>query len=262
MKNIFYHKKKCLHLPDNLDELSPHQYLGIANLLYDGGNEIACKVKALRILSDISKIRLLLIPSEKISRCLEYVDWIFEAMNITKQLLPSYKGYYGPADELDNLKMKEFHFSEHFYHRHLIDKDETALDKLIATLYRKPKSFFKYDRKKNIDGDLREPFNLNLVEKHAALISRWPESVKYAIFLFYDGCRQQFIDDFPMIFKEPVKSGYQSQYNAGLYGMMLNLAGEKLGRIDQVEEMYVPTALLTLGMMKEQERFFEEEMKK
>jgi hypothetical protein len=44
-------------------------------------------------------------------------------------------------------------------------------------------------------------------------------------------------------------AGDEEKAAYGLYGLMMDLAGEKLGTVHQVEEMYVHTAMASLELM-------------
>lgn len=242
-------------------ELTATQYIKLAPILFHGGDEIECKVKALRVLSGLSVYRWMRLRPEVINQCLAYVDWVFDAaapVKITKQLLPEYKGYYGPASEFDNLKMSEFHFAE-LHYKEMINGDEAALNSLVAVLYRKPKK--NYNTKLNADGDIRVAFNANEMAYYANKIAKWPANVKQAIFLWYDACRQELIENNPLVFKDQ-GSDFISQFDTGLYGMIRSLAGQKLGTIEHIEDMYVHTAMLEIGLIREEEKYIESKMPK
>lgn len=247
-----------MQLPQSFEELSAKQFVRLAPLLFKEGNETLYQVKALQILSGLNKFRFCLLKPEIIERCLPYVTWVFEENNRIIQHLPHYRGYYSPTANFDNLKMKEFHFSELYYRQIISGEDEATINNLVAVLYRKPKH--GYDKKRDPDGDIRTEFNHNESPFFTKKISRWPEAVKQAIFLWYDSCRQELINNNELVFKEPGHS-YVSQFDTGLYGMMRSLAGEKLGPVEKVENMYVHTAMLELGLIKEEEKYFEEQLK-
>jgi hypothetical protein len=234
----------------------------LAPLLFSGGDQVRCEVQALRILSGMSWFGWSLLDADIISRAMPHVQWLFKEIHITEQLIPSYKGYHGPAPDFDNLRMKEFHLTELFY-RGTITKDkeeeQEALNHLVAILYRPAKK--GYDKKRDPDGDIRQDFNHNELPYHTSIVSKWPAEIKQAIYIWYDSCRQDLIDQNPMVFKEPSLHSFESQFDTGLYGMMRSLAGEKLGTIKEIENMYVQTACLEIGMMKEEEKFIDEQIK-
>jgi hypothetical protein len=195
--------------------------------------------------------------------CIEHIDWVFDEKKvITKQLIPSYKGYHGPTSEFDNLRMKEFHMSERYY-KEIVNEEnedvEASLNNLVAVLYRPGKRF--YNKKKDKDGDIRIDFNHNKLPYYSKKIARWPVKVKQAIFLWYGGCRQQLEDNNQLVFKTPSAIDFESQFDTGMYGVMRNLAGDKLGTVKEIEEMYVVEAMVEIGLIKEEEQYFESKMK-
>jgi hypothetical protein len=248
---------KC-RIAESFDELTPEQFIKVASFVFSGGDELMLQVRALKILSGFGLITWLLLKPESIKRSLVYVSWLFEPPKFTKQLLPKYKGYYGPTSEFDNLRMKEFHFSEMFY-SDVIASVPDALDKLVSVLYRIPKK--RYDKKRDPDGDIRTPFNHNELDFHAKKMATWPEAVKQAVFLWYDSCRQELIRNNDWVFKKPSTSDFKSEFDTGLYGTMRSLAGEKLGSIEKIESMYVHTAMLEIGLIREEQTYYEEKIK-
>jgi hypothetical protein len=262
---VVYHKRRSFFLPESFNELSGRQLIGLAPLLYFESDELESRVKALRVLSGLGGIRWRLLRSDIIERALPFVEWLFDAPILTEQIFPCYKGFYGPASGFDNMKMKEFHMSE-IYYRELInqDTDETkaaaALNNLVAVLYRKGKK--GYDKKRDPSGDIRVEFNHNETAFYAKQVARFPMPVRQAIFLWYDGCRKELIDNNPKVFKEPSKHSFESEFDTGLYGIMRSLAGEKLGTVEYIQNMYVHTAMLEIGLIKEEEAYVEQQLKK
>lgn len=263
MIELIYHKGR-MKLPESFDELSGKQFIGISNLLFTGGEKLKCQVKALKILCGLSDFKFVMLKAAVIDRACQYMDWVFDEKKIiTKQLIPSYRSYHGPTSEFDNLRMKEFHMTERYY-KEIVNSEnedvEASLNNLVAVLYRPAKGF--YNKKRDPDGDIRIDFNHNEIPFHARKAARWPMKVKQAIFLWYGGCRQQLEDNNPLVFKTPSSSDFESQFDTGMYGVMRNLAGDKLGTVKEIEEMYVVEAMVEIGLIKEEEIYFESKMKK
>lgn len=249
MKKLIYHTKNFLLIPDGPEEITGRQFIYIAGLLHSGDTRLLISIKALRVLARKTILQWLFIPAEIKLKCLSHIQWIFENFFVTKQLVPSYRGYFGPKSNLDNMVLSEFHFAEQYYAE--IKKDDyTSLNHLIAVLYRLPKK--KYNFKLDIDGDAREEFNSNIVDFHARKIKRWPMAVKFAILMYYDGCRSKLADDNSKIF-----SGESSGTGLGMYTIMRGIAGPKFGDLEKVEKMYLHTALLELNLMMEEEERLE-----
>jgi hypothetical protein len=203
-----------------------------------------------------------MLDPEMINKSLSFTDWLFaEDLRITRQLIPEYRGYHGPVSDFDNMRMGEFHFSELHFKEYVLSMQENprSLDMLVAVLYRKPAP--GYDKKLNPSGDKRMAFNDNLIAQNANKIARWPVEVKLGIFTWYAACRQNLVDNNKPVFEDNGEN-IESQYDTGYYGVMRCLAGDKLGTLEQIEKMFVHTAMLELGLMKEEEKRFEAEMKK
>ncbi len=242
-------------IPESADELSGKDIIAIAGILHSQANQLSASLKALRILSGMNKLKFYRLSGDVKLRCLEHVQWLFDELEITVQLLPKYKKYYGPSDELNNFTLAEFHFAERYYSDHLADQPG-ALEKLIAVLYRKGK--LAYDEKLNIDGDIRMEFNANVIDYYSLKVAKWPMEVKWAILLFYDGCRKKISDDNEAIFSGGDGSG---DPGTGMYGVMRGLAGPKFGDLEKVEKMYLHTALLELNLMMEEQAAIEAKYK-
>jgi hypothetical protein len=255
MKTI-HHFKGSFTIPEEYNELTKRQAKRLIKLLHAETDMDKAEIKALSILANCY------LSKEVGDRCREFVQWVFTENGPTSQLLPYYrhflnKRYYGPAGEFDNIIMREFHLTELAY-KQLVDGDGSQLDMLVAILYRPAKPGYNFSL--NPDGDPRQPLNHNLLPYHISRVKRWPLNIKRLIFTWYDACRQQVIDHNDDIFKEQNKDGFVSRFETGLYGMMRSLAGEKLGSVRDVEEMPLLQAILELNLIKEEERFYQQQL--
>jgi len=122
---------------------------------------------------------------------------------LTQNLIPEFKinsiWFYGPEQKLYNLVWDEYMQADSYFTAFNNSKDEKDLDKLIASLYRIEKK--DYDPEdENFDGDKREKFNSYLIEKRAALLSKLDRKIKYAIYLYYCGCKNYLKKTFDLVF--------------------------------------------------------------
>lgn len=248
MKRLIYHKHKSIRLPEAIDELEARQLRGIAGVIHSGVNKLKGSLIALRILSKKSWIGFMFLSADVKLRCIEHVQWIFDDLMLTDQLIPEFKGFHGPKSEFNNMKLAEFHASE-IYYQQTIKQEPGALDNLVAVLYRKAKK--NYDPALDSEGDIRIKFNGNEVAYYAKQVRHWPKNLKYAILMFYDGCRKKIQNDHDEIFT----SGDQGDIDTGMYGIMRGLAGPRFGDLEKVEEMYLHHALLEISILiKEEEK--------
>jgi len=187
---------------------------------------------------------------------MEHVKWILEENTLTQQLIPKYKGFYGPDGHFDNLRMNEFNHAEMAYHLLVQEKDITHLDQLVAILYRQGKT--GYDHERNPDGDNRIPFNFGDISWHKKRVAQWPLSVKQAIMLWYDGCRLFMLNNYPLIF--PKKESGPANLNEGLFALMHSVAGDKYGTFEDVENSFVHKIMMALTIMIEESKELEKRM--
>ena len=214
MITFHFGNKKFGPVPGSYNELSGRQLIGLAAIFAQGVTKDLARLMALKVLLNKSLLGFGLMSADAKNRIISpllsdageevqpgHIDWIFDTNTLTEQVLPKYRGYYGPGTEFDNLTLSEFHATEVNYHL-LIQGDEAekegALNNLVAVLYRKPKWF--YNKERNKDGDIRKPFNPNELPFLSKKIAAWPAPVKMAIVMYYDGCRQNLVSLYDKVF--------------------------------------------------------------
>lgn len=257
-----YYSNKRYDLPESWNELTGKQLVQLVALVHKGVTEDVALLEALRILWKKSRLSFygfmqLWRPSfwnDLKQRALKEVIWVFESEKVlTDQLLPKYRGLYGPAGEFSNLRMIEFHACEVYYHRFVHDKDDVWLNRLVAVLYRPGKK--KYNKKLDADGDIREPFSEYISTYYADKVAKWPAAVKQAILMWYDGNRQMLIRFNQDVFSG---SGVKSNIAEGMYGVIRSIAQSGIhGDFEKVSDMNVHKAVME--MRKSIEEFREQE---
>lgn len=212
---------------------------------------------------------------EELEEFLYLTFFLYNSNDLTRQLIPSYKNFHGPADDFNNITGDEFVFSEDYYlkysglfpslsgeggsdRRSETDEANRCLNELVAILYRPLKK--NYDTARDPDGDLRVPFNQNICAYNARhKIKRWPLHIKLAIFHWYQGCRQKMIDDNPDIFT----GGNSEPAKYGLLSVMRTIAeGGIHGDFDKVQKMYVKMWMMELNEKMEEGKKIEKAYKK
>jgi hypothetical protein len=243
MTTFTFRNKKYGPIPDSYNELSGKQLIALMKMFERKLEVEVAKLEALRILLGMSTFWFVLLSADSKNRMLPYVEWVFDKNTLTKQLIHFYNGFIGPKKEFDNLTVAEFHFAEIFYRELVHEKNEAALDKLVAVLYRNPK--LKYNHKVDSDGDARIRFNANEVDYYSSeYISHWRKEVKLAILMFYDGNRQYLLELYDDVFQ-----GDKGEENSdGMFGIIRGLSGEKYGDIDKVERLNIHTALNEISL--------------
>ncbi len=239
MLNIYYDKKKFL-LPQTWEELTAKQFIAVAKLLHSKNkNEVSLHERALKILSNKNFFQYFKLPADARLRCYKYCSWIFtNNLKVTTQLLATYKGLCGPATKFFNVQLEEFHYAEMAFYVFIHEKDDDALDELIAILWRKPKQ--NYDHKKNSDGDARIQFKVTEIKWNKSFVKKWRKDVKLAIVMWYASCRKWLADEYPLVF---AGSAANENYYDGLYKTIRGLSGDKYGSFKDVEKLNLHLAM-------------------
>lgn len=267
MITVHLHKRDY-DLPQTLNELNGRQLVAVMNVFLENPEMDLARLKLLKILMGVGWMQFARIPVEEKADVLHHTDFLLTDKSLTRQLIPIYKGFHGPAEDFNNLLMEEFVFAEDFYLRYAESKrpvnegeepgmgEERLLDDLISVLYRKPKA--GYDLKINPDGDGREPFNENVCRHSAAaVISGWPMGVKLAILTWYSCCREKMVQDNPEVFGG---SGGPAKY--GLLSIMRSIAESGVhGDFDKVAKKHVKIIMMELNEKVEDNKRLEKQNK-
>lgn len=246
-----HYNNESYSIPEQYNELTGMQLIKLAPLLKSNAtNAMLLSLQVLQVLMNKSTAAFFFLSLDLRERAMKYVQWVFEKNTLTEQLLPEIDGYYGPKSKFDNLTLEEYHCSEIFYAEFIATADAQALDKLVAVLYRKPKSVF-YNQSKDTAGDIRKEFNEHEIEYWEKKVSRWPMDTKQAILLWYDGCRQHLIQLYSGVFAPtaPVQEG-SDQSERGMFGVIRQIAdGGKYGQFAEVKKLNIHTALLEMEQL-------------
>jgi hypothetical protein len=294
--------RKFYSIPETWNELSGKQLLQVMDVFYNNDYSAEkAELKLLKILTGMSWWQFFRAPvttTDKIcffplqfsfswstllfrmnQTCYGLDEYLYLTYflilsnELTKQVLPEYKEFYGPADDCGNMKMNEFVFSEHYYMawaaiKRRKEEDpapteeeekeaEKLLNNLVAVLYRPARK--KYDYRRNVEGDCRIAFNENLCEYFAtSQVYAWPLQVKMAIVHYYEACRQKWVNDNMDVFGG---DGEPAKY--GLLSVMRGVAKSGVhGTFDNVEQKYVSMILIELNEEVAEAREMEKAMKK
>lgn len=132
----------------------------------------------------------------------EFTDFTTQKVKIIRgRFVPRFR-LHGPASKLANCTFWEYVKAEQYFTEYMSSRSEEWLNKLIAVLYRPRAS--RYDP--NLHEDIRVPLIDTTIPYRAKLIATLPLPERIAILMWFDGCRQFIIKDFPLIYK---RSGLQ-----------------------------------------------------
>jgi hypothetical protein len=235
--------KKYYNIPTTWNDLTGMQLVRVLRV-FSGNHTLSyAQVQLFKILSGIRWLKLWLIGPLEVEDKFYLTDWLYDENTLTKNLLPVYRGHYGAADNFSNLQVCEFIFTEQYYQQYKEGGGNIQdLNMLVAILYRPAKQ--GYNKTRNEEGDIREPYNDNLTPLYARKIDRWPIMVKEAMLFWYEGCRTELVKSNPDVFGGA--GGEAAKY--GLWSVMRGVAEKAIhGNINQVEKMYVHVFMMELN---------------
>lgn len=243
------------------DELSQKQLYIIADVLHSKTLLIEGKIRLAVALLGVKMRMFLRFTASQVHDILPITEFILEENKLTKNLISYLKvgsqRFYGPANLLANITIEEFGFADTFYTRYKESKKEEWLCRLFAALYRPQKA--DYDPKSDsYKGDIREDFNRHLVFNRARRFAKLKDNRKYAIFLFYEGCRKEIIQKHPHVFSKKKPTGK----SFGWGGILVELAGNKFGDHEQTKKANLFDVLGHLEMEAIKANKFKEEQEK
>lgn len=262
MSTLYFYGRKYDNIPGTWNDLKPEQLITIAGLLH---SRISPDEAVFRVIMSLLEIRkrwrlawkLFLLNSEERLELLAdlrlFTDFIFDdkKIDLTKQILPVITVpytlrrsdvLYGPPDKCRKLVFMEFIKAETYYLMFRnnftnVPKRMEALNKLVSVLYRHKQQKIN---KATWNGDIRETYNDNIVTYRAEKItSRIPDNVKYAILLFYIGCRQLRVSRYKFVFGK-------SSGGSGGQGGWIDAIRSMAGGARHMEEMAMVDADLAL----------------
>ena len=125
-------------------------------------------------------------------------------LNCIKNLLPVISGVgcnlFGPLDALTDITFFEYIDAHSAYYDFVTTQDESALNRLVAILYRPEiENLEKVSSSNDFDGQRRIKYNPHVIDYQVKHVASLPYHVRYAVFLYYNSCEDFLRDgEFPV----------------------------------------------------------------
>lgn len=194
-------------IPTSWNELTTRQRSKISDLIFNAEQgskgvyfailfHLFCPAEATTIKGWKERYKFLrLILQVPFRELIQYIEFIFKDLNLTKfpkSVKIAGVEYFGPADRLSNISIEELNFAYKFYFDWISNKDISALDRLVTTLYRPATN--------EIKGDVREAFNEHLIQSRGNIFPKLPEEQKISIGFAFKGSVEYMFSKYPVIF--------------------------------------------------------------
>lgn len=204
----------------------------------------------------------------ELGELLTVVDWLFIPvldedkkptggialkMNLTKQPFKFIQvkphKFYGCLDEGYNLEFEEFKLADTAFLYYAKTREEWALNKLMAIIYRPHKQKHLHKSINKWEGDVRQPlplkFNKPSLDGRIKVFEKLPPGYKYAVMIFWSSVRGFIISKHPDIFKP---SSQSSDKTVSWNTIHLELAGGTILHDDTIARKPLASVLFQLSM--------------
>ena len=191
------------------NELTRGQLGEVVQVLYGPEQFWPARLRLLHIVSGVPLAQLIELPVLQLKPLYGLTDFIFsDKHQLTRQLVPELRvpaprplTLAGPGDSLSGVQFGEFIFADTYFCLYAKRQAAEAFDHFLAALYR-PVRRGKGIRPGHPDwtGDARERFNEHNVGYYARYLNQVPDVDRLSILLWYRGCRQQLVSEYPDVF--------------------------------------------------------------
>lgn len=193
-----------VQIPSKWEELSAGQASTILEVLsYRKADKYTVAASLMSLLFDKHWHILNNLPAEQLHELMPVTNFILETRppvkNFYQKLNLRKKVCIAPADDLSNIGFGEWCFAYQAYHYYVLTKNNLYLNKLIATLYR-PVIPDLTENDPTYNGDLREPFNENLIISRERAVMEIGIRFRLSILAWFSASLNNIMQDRPNVF--------------------------------------------------------------
>jgi hypothetical protein len=251
-------------IPVSWDDLDAYQYATILKLLtYQKADKHVMANSFLSVLFGPKNWHILnFLPDELLYELVPLTNFILDtapsAINKFPKLKIRKKECFAPAEDLSNIGFGEWCFAYEYYTAFLKTGDITWLNKLIAALYR-PADPQQVPGSPSFNGDIRLPFNENLVDDASKAVGDIEERIRLAVLGWLRAAFSNIQETRKSAFPEPEKDeeGNVKESPAGDARTWLTVFRELLGvKWGLTGDLKFTNALFVLDYLDEQQLEF------
>lgn len=246
-------------VPATWNELSQDQLLRVADLLYLREVDIhRFRVELLRILLKLKWHHLMMLGGAYLIELFPFVKFIEEEITLNEnKILEIDSGrfrFFGPIGNFSTLKAEEWTAADEAYLEYESTKEPEHLDKMVAVLFRsREKGMWKgHSQWAN---DYRLPFNEYAVKARKSRFQQIDSRIKYAVLLWWKGCRREWEEVFERVFKNrsegPESFGWEES--------IMKLSGAEFGDDSQTRNTYMYKLMLKMEVTLKDEEYRKEQ---
>ena len=191
-----------------------------------------------------------MLSRQELAGFLHTVDYLTGDCRLTTNQFPVFRllfrRCFGPSNSCYNLSYIEFIHAEKCLHAFQRTNDVKCLNELCAILYRPGKKDF-HPLRPDYNGDRRIPFNEYTYQRHANRFRLLSLRKRFAVYLFYTGCRNHLMDANSNLFRSGSVSSEPVNPVESLRKIVYDLNMGDITRNEKIYRMQVWEAFEHLG---------------
>lgn len=245
--------------PSTWNELSKKQLIRVAGLLYLRElDSYRFRIELLRIVCQLKWHHLMMLGGAYLVELFSFVKFIEEEITLTQNKIENIKvgrfRFFGPIGDFSTLTAEEWTAADEAYVDFMGSRATDHLDRLIAILYRKrePGMWPSHSQWKN---DYREPYNPYSVLWRKQVIGKIDPRIKFAVLLWYQGCRREWEEVFERVFKN--KS--EGPESFGWEETIMKLSGSEFGSHEATRKTEMYKLMLKMEVTLKDEEYRKEQ---
>lgn len=164
------------------------------------------------------------------------------ASNKVPYISGSVRTYYGPGEMFGAMKVLEFAQIDTRLRNTIRKGDRDKMNEILGIMYR-PWNFKSLTNYWLKNGDIREPFNHDMVPVYAKRMAKINDAERNAAFFNLVANRAMLPSMFPKVFSTV---GAKKPSAFGWSGLIYDMAGDKVGKVSEVNDMYIMDLLFYL----------------
>ncbi|MDX9907044.1 MAG: hypothetical protein RBS55_10700 [Bacteroidales bacterium] len=207
----------------------------------------------------INRGRVKVFPQDDLLVLSQMLSWITADISaaksmLTRNLLPgitvrrsifSRLHLYGPADQLRDVIAIEFAHADKAFLDYCTTGDPDKLEDLVGVLYRPQKWYWRIERLfTDKNNSLRMRYTGLRYGRSSCSSLSVSLPVKYAVLLYFQGCRNELLSNYPYVY---TSDGGSDGHSTGWAGVFRALTNEKITDLDKVLELPIHTVLFDLN---------------
>jgi len=200
--------KHSVQIPSSWNELSKDEFIYACRMFSSQTTLLEFRVAMLHKFLSINRRLWHFLAASDVYNLSQAADFLLDEVTLTRSLIKTirlrkfpFTRLHGPSDSLSYCTFGEFTKAQVRYEKYSETKNESALNELVAILYRPKKPFWFIRRHFCENEDCRVKYWDRTLHGRSKGIALLPLELKYGVFLFFSGVMASLPARFPNLYR-------------------------------------------------------------